>query len=53
MLGDCTGAFTPLSCPVDEAFLRSLGWPLHEHYLQARRSGDTSEMLRIRLSHRT
>jgi len=52
MLAEYTGPLMPPSCPVDEAFLRSLGWPLHGHYLQARRSGDAAAMLRIRLSHR-
>ena len=53
VLSEYTGPLMPRSCPVDEAFLRSLGWPLHEHYLQARRAGDAAAMLRIRLSQRT
>ena len=39
----------PLSCPVDQAFLWNLGWPLHEHYRQAQQAGDGGAMLRIRL----
>lgn len=52
VLSEYTGPLMPRSCPVDEAFLWSLGWPLHEHYLQARRAGDTAAMLRIRLAQR-
>ena len=39
----------PLSSPVDQAFLRSIAWPLHSAYLDARRVGDGAAMLRIRL----
>jgi hypothetical protein len=39
----------PLSCPVDQAFLRSIAWPLHSAYREARRAGDAATMLRIRL----
>ncbi len=39
----------PLSCPVDQAFLRSIAWPLHAAYREARRVGDAAAMLRIRL----
>jgi len=39
----------PLSCPVDQAFLNSLSWPLHRAYREARRVGDGAAMLRIRL----
>jgi hypothetical protein len=39
----------PLSCPVDQAFLRSIAWPLHSAYREARRAGDAAAMLRIRL----
>jgi hypothetical protein len=39
----------PLSCPVDQAFLRSIAWPLHSAYREARRVGDNATMLRIRL----
>jgi hypothetical protein len=39
----------PLSCLVDQAFLRSIAWPLHSAYLDARRVGDGAAMLRIRL----
>jgi hypothetical protein len=39
----------PLSCPVDQSFLRSISWPLHSAYREARRAGDAATMLRIRL----
>jgi hypothetical protein len=39
----------PLSCPVDQAFLRSIAWPLHSAYRKARGAGDAAAMLRIRL----
>jgi hypothetical protein len=39
----------PLSCPVDQSFLRSIAWPLHSAYLDARRVGDGATMLRLRL----
>ncbi|GDX78083.1 hypothetical protein LBMAG41_31630 [Cyanobium sp.] len=39
----------PLSCPVDQAFLNSICWPLHRAYREARRVGDGATMLRIRL----
>ena len=39
----------PLSCPVDQAFLRSIAWPLHAAYREARRVGDGAVMLHIRL----
>ena len=39
----------PLSCPVDQAFLWNLGWPLHGDYRQAQQAGDVGAMLRIRL----
>ena len=39
----------PLSCPVDQAFLNSISWPLHRAYREARRVGDATTMLRIRL----
>lgn len=52
VLSEYTGPLMPRSCPADEAFLRSLGWPEHEHYCQARRMGDVAAMLRIRLAQR-
>lgn len=52
ILSEYTGPLMPRSCPADEAFLRSLGWPQHEHYLQAKRKGDAAAMLRIRLAQR-
>ena len=52
VLGEYTGPLMPRSCPADEAFLRSLGWPQHEHYCQAKRKGDVAAMLRIRLAQR-
>ncbi len=39
----------PLSCPVDQSFLRSISWPLHSAFREARRAGDAATMLRIRL----
>ena len=39
----------PLSCPVDQAFLNSICWPVHAAYREAKRSGDSAAMLRIRL----
>jgi hypothetical protein len=39
----------PLSCPVDQAFLNSISWPVHRTYCEARRVGDATAMLRIRL----
>jgi hypothetical protein len=39
----------PLSCPVDQAFLNSISWPVHRTYREARRVGDATTMLRIRL----
>jgi hypothetical protein len=39
----------PLSCPVDQAFLNSISWPVHAAYREAKRSGDSAAMLRIRL----
>ncbi|MFN9661288.1 MAG: hypothetical protein ACK6BC_13130 [Cyanobacteriota bacterium] len=39
----------PLSCAVDQAFLRSTCWPVHAAYREAKRSGDSAAMLRIRL----
>ena len=39
----------PLSCPVDQAFLNSICWPVHAAYCEAQRSGDSAAMLRIRL----
>jgi hypothetical protein len=39
----------PLSCPVDQAFLNSISWPLHRAYRKAQRVGDATTMLRIRL----
>jgi hypothetical protein len=39
----------PLSCPVDQAFLNSISWPVHRAYREARRVGDATTMLRIRL----
>jgi hypothetical protein len=39
----------PLSCPVDQAFLNSISWPLHRAYREARRVGDAAAILRIRL----
>jgi len=39
----------PLSCPVDQAYLNSISWPLHRAYREAQRSGDATTMLRIRL----
>jgi hypothetical protein len=39
----------PLSCPVDQAFLNSISWSLHRAYREARRVGDATTMLRIRL----
>jgi hypothetical protein len=39
----------PLSCPVDQAFLNSICWPVHVAYREAKRSGDSAAMLRIRL----
>ena len=39
----------PLSCPVDQAFLSSIAWPLHSAYREARRAGDAAAMLSIRL----
>jgi hypothetical protein len=39
----------PLSCPVDQAFLKSICWPVHAAYREAKRSGDSAAMLRIRL----
>jgi hypothetical protein len=39
----------PLSCPVDQAFLNSISWPVHRAYREARRVGDGAAMLRIRL----
>jgi hypothetical protein len=38
-----------LSCPVDQAFLNSICWPVHAAYREAKRSGDSAAMLRIRL----
>jgi hypothetical protein len=38
-----------LSCLVDQAFLRSICWPVHAAYREAKRSGDSAAMLRIRL----
>ena len=34
---------------VDQAFLRSICWPVHAVYREAKRSGDSAAMLRIRL----
>ena len=31
-----------LSCPVDQAFLRSICWPVHAAYREAKRSGDST-----------
>jgi hypothetical protein len=31
-----------LSCPVDQAFLRSICWPVHAAYREAKRSGDSA-----------
>ena len=31
----------PLSCPVDQAFLNSICWPVHVAYREAQRSGDS------------
>jgi hypothetical protein len=39
----------PLSCPVDQAFVKSICWPVHAAYREAKRSGDSAAMLRIRL----
>ena len=39
----------PPRCPVDQAVLRSIAWPLHAGYREARRVGDSAAMLRIRL----
>jgi len=39
----------PLSCPVDQAFLNSITWPVHVAYREAQRLGDGAAMLRIRL----
>jgi hypothetical protein len=39
----------PLSCPVDQAFLNSISWPVHRTYREARRVGDGATMLRLRL----
>jgi hypothetical protein len=39
----------PLSCPVDQAFLNSICWPVHAAYREAQRVGDSAAMLRIRL----
>ena len=39
----------PLSCPVDQALLRSICWLVHSAYREAKRSGDSAAMLRIRL----
>jgi len=39
----------PLSCPVNQAFLNSISWPLHAAYREARRVGDATTMLRMRL----
>jgi hypothetical protein len=38
----------PLSCPVDQACLNSIGWPLLCNYREAQRSGDSAAMLDIR-----
>ncbi len=34
---------------MDQAFLRSICWPVHAAYREAQRSGDSAAMLRIRL----
>jgi hypothetical protein len=34
---------------VDQAFLNSICWPVHAAYREAKRSGDSAAMLRIRL----
>lgn len=52
VLSNDTRPLMPLSCPIDAAFLQSLGWPLQEHYRQAKQAGDTATMLRIRLAQR-
>jgi len=39
----------PLSCPVDQAFLNSISWPLHRAHREALRVGDATTMLSIRL----
>jgi hypothetical protein len=39
----------PLSCAVDQAFLNSISRPVHAAYREAKRSGDSAAMLRIRL----
>ena len=39
----------PLSCPVDQAFLNSISWPLLCTYREAQRVGDSAAMLRILL----
>ena len=39
----------PLSCPVDQAFLKSICWPVHAAYREAQRSGVSAALLRIRL----
>ena len=39
----------PLSCPVSQAFLNSIYWPVHRAYREALRVGDATTMLRIRL----
>ncbi len=39
----------PLSCPVDQSFLKSICWPVHAAYREARRVGDSAAMLSIRL----
>jgi hypothetical protein len=38
----------PLSCPVDQACLNSICWPLLCNYRAAQRSGDSAAMLGIR-----
>jgi hypothetical protein len=34
---------------VNQAFLNSISWPLHAAYREARRVGDATTMLRMRL----
>jgi hypothetical protein len=38
----------PLSCPVDQACLNSIGWLLLCNYREAQRSGDSAAMHGIR-----
>jgi hypothetical protein len=39
----------PVSCPVDQALERVLGWPLAGEFLRAQQAGDGAALLRIRL----